>query len=112
MCFIKWWKKKKKCNEICNVLSPKICVLKETDLVVKTLYMIKNKNEAMAKNISRDCKCKFNSTKFNSNQNWNNETCQCMYLESIANTSLTTCDEIVCVTIFLDSTKLKFFGKK
>ena len=61
--------KKKKCNEICNVLSPKICVLKEADIVVKTLYMIKNKNEAMAKNISRDCKCKFNSTKCNSNQN-------------------------------------------
>ena len=29
------------------------------------------------KNISFDCKCKFNSTKCNSYQKWNNDTCQC-----------------------------------
>ena len=41
--------------------------------------MKENKNEAkpMKKHISCDCKCKFNSTKHNSNQKWNNETCQC-----------------------------------
>ena len=41
--------------------------------------MIKNKNEAkvMTEHISLDCKCKFNSRTCNSNQKWNNETCQC-----------------------------------
>ena len=41
--------------------------------------MITNKNEAktMTKHISRDCKCKFNSTACNSNQKWNKKTCQC-----------------------------------
>ena len=41
--------------------------------------MITNKNEAktMAKHISCDCKYKFNSTICNSNQKWNNKTCQC-----------------------------------
>ena len=37
--------------------------------------MITNKNEAK-KHISCDCKCKCNSTRCNSNQKWNNETCQ------------------------------------
>ena len=31
----------------------------------------------MTKNISCDCKCNFNSTTCNSNQKWNNKTCQC-----------------------------------
>ena len=31
----------------------------------------------MAKRISYDCKCKFNSATCNSNRKWNNETCQC-----------------------------------
>ena len=41
--------------------------------------MITNKNEAktMTKHIPCDCKCKFNSTTCNSNQKWNNKTCQC-----------------------------------
>ena len=41
--------------------------------------MTRNKNEAktMAKNISCDCKCKFNGTTYYSNQKWNNKTCQC-----------------------------------
>ena len=40
--------------------------------------MITNKNEAkaMAKNISCYFKCKFNSATCNSNQKWNNKTCQ------------------------------------
>ena len=40
--------------------------------------MITNKNEgkAIKKHISRDCKSKFNSTTCNSNQKWNNKTCQ------------------------------------
>ena len=31
----------------------------------------------MTKYISFDCKCKFNSAICNSNQEWNNKTCQC-----------------------------------
>ena len=31
----------------------------------------------IAKNNSCDCKLKFNSTTCNSDQKWNNETCQC-----------------------------------
>ena len=81
--------------------------------------MITNKNEAktMIKHISYDCKCKFSSITCNSNQKWNNETCQCecksyhkckndyswnsstcicensKYLKSIADTSVIECDE-------------------
>ena len=69
-----------KCNGSCIVLSPKICVPKKTkDINVKVFSMITNKNEAktMTKHISCGCKCKFNSTTFNSNQKWNNKTCQC-----------------------------------
>ena len=69
-----------KCTGSCNVLSPKICVPKETkDIYVKAFNMIRNKNEAktMTKQISCDCKCKFNSTTCNSNQKWNNKTFQC-----------------------------------
>ena len=54
--------------------------LKETkDINAKALDMITNKNEAVAmtEHISDDCKCKFNSTVCNSNQKWNNKTCQC-----------------------------------
>ena len=54
-----------KCSGSFNVISPKICVLKKTkDINVNIFNMIKNKNEAttMAKHISCDCKCKFNST--------------------------------------------------
>ena len=43
--------------------------------------MITNKDEAkaMTQHISCDCNCKFNSTTYNSNQKWNNKTCQCKY---------------------------------
>ena len=40
--------------------------------------MITNKNEAktITKHISCHCKCKFNSSTCESNQEWNNKTCQ------------------------------------
>ena len=60
-----------KCTGSCNVLSPKICVPKETkDITVKACNMITNKNEAkaMTEHLSHDFKCKFDSTKCNSNQ--------------------------------------------
>ena len=85
--------------------------------------MIINKGTAkvMAERISNYCKCKFNSTKCNSNQKWNNKTCQCecknyhkrekdyswnpsrcicensIHLKSLVDTSVTECDEIVIV---------------
>ena len=60
-----------KCNEICNVLSPKIYVSKETkDINVKPFNIITSKNEAKTMT-------KFNSTTCKSNQKWNNKTCQC-----------------------------------
>ena len=110
-----------KCTRSCNDLPPKICVPKETkDINVKAFNMITNKNEAkaMTEHISCDCKCKFNSTTCNSNQKWNNKTCQCecknyrtckkdyswnpstcicensKYLKS---TSVNECDEIISV---------------
>ena len=67
----------------CNVLSPKECVPKETkNIIVKTLNMITNKDEAkaMTKHISSDCKCKFNGTTCDSDQKQNNKTC---YFECI-----------------------------
>ena len=69
-----------KCTRICNALSPKICVPKETkDINVKAFNTITNKNEAktMTKFISFDCKCKFNSTTCNLNQKRNNKLCHC-----------------------------------
>ena len=63
-----------------NVLSPKICVPKDTkDINVNAFSTITNKNEAkaMAVYISCDCKCKLNSTTCNSNQKLNSKTCQC-----------------------------------
>ena len=105
--------------ETCNVLSPKICVPKETkEINVKVFNMITNKDEAkvMTEHISCDCKCKFNSATSNSKQKWNNKTCQCesknfpncekdcnlnpstcKYSKRVADTSVTKSDKIVIV---------------
>ena len=67
------------CTGIGNVLSPKICVSKETKGInFKAFNMIPIKDEAkaMTEHISCGCKCKLNSTTCNSNQKWNNKTCQ------------------------------------
>ena len=58
-----------KCNGSCNVLPPKICVWKKKDMDFKVFNMIANQNEAqaMTKNVSCDCNCKFNITTCNSN---------------------------------------------
>ena len=71
-----------KCTGSFNVLSPKICVPKETkDINRKAFNIMTIKNEAKSttEHISCDCKCKFNGTTCNSNQKWNNKTCQCEY---------------------------------
>ena len=60
-----------KCNGSCNVLSSKICVLKETeDINVKAFSMITNKNDTkkMTEHISCNCKCRLNGTTCNSKQ--------------------------------------------
>ena len=83
----------------------------------------------MIKHISSNCKCKFNSATCNSNQEWNNKTCQCecksyrrckkyysrnpgtcgcensKYFKSMADTSVITCDGIIHV-IDIASTKM------
>ena len=88
----------------------------------------KNDSKAMTENISRDCECKFNSRICGLNQKWNNKTRQCecknypkckkdyswnpstcicensKYLKSIADTSVTECDDII---IVIDTTAAK-----
>ena len=69
-----------KCSGSCYILSPQMCVPKETkDINIKVFNMITNKNDAkaMTKHICFDCKCKFNGTACISNQKWNKKTCQC-----------------------------------
>ena len=69
-----------KCSGSCNVLSPKVCVPKETKYRnVKAFNMITNKSEpkTKAKHISCDCKCKFNGATCNSNQKSIHKTDQC-----------------------------------
>ena len=84
---------------------------KPKDVIVKTFNMITNKNKAKAikKYISCYCKCKFNSTICNSNQKWNNKTCQCEcknYRTCEKNyTSVTECDEIITVMDIVSTKK-------
>ena len=72
-----------KCNRINNAvqdISIKICVPSGTkDVHFKVFHMITRTNEAktLVKYTLWDCKCKFKSTTCNSNQRWNNQTCQC-----------------------------------
>ena len=71
-------------NGSCNVvddLSMKICVLSKTkDLNAKVINMIIRIYEAqtLLKDISSNCKCKFNSRTCNSNKKWRDNTCQCV----------------------------------
>ena len=120
----------------CNVMETVIsyllkCVFqKKQDTNTEVFNIITNKNEAktMTKRISCDCICKFNSTTFNSNPNWNNEisqfqcqnnctckkdycrnpsTCICenrKYLKSIADTSVIAYDEIISVMNIVSTT--------
>ena len=67
-----------KCTGGCNLLSPKICVLRETkNTNVKAFNLTREKNEAMTKLISCDFKRKFSGTTCSPNQNWNSKTCWC-----------------------------------
>ena len=94
---------------------------------VKSFNIITNRNEAkaMTKHASWDCKRKFDSATCNSNQKWNNKTCQgeyktyhtckkyyswnsitcisdnSMYLKRITDTSVIAWDEIISVMDFV-----------
>ena len=63
-------------------MSNKVCIQnKVEDLNITVFNMITGTNElkTLAKHISCECKCKFDGTKCNSNQWWNNSKfwCKC-----------------------------------
>ena len=67
------------CNTL-NDLSNKVCVPNKTeDLNLSVFNMVTRINElkTLTKHISCECKCKFDGTKCNSNQWWNNDKCRC-----------------------------------
>ena len=131
-----------KCSGSCNftnVLSPKICVSNKTkDIKVKVFNMISNRNEVktMIKHISCDCKCKLDSSTCNSNQKWNNRTCQSeckiystckkgyswntttyvsdngKYLKSAVNDSVMACDKIIYVMDICVNKNHKYYSNK
>ena len=58
----------------------KVCLPKKTDdlnIFVFNSITEKSESKMLAKNISCECKCKFDERKFNSNQRWNNDDCWC-----------------------------------
>ena len=104
-----------------NDLSNQVCVPNKTeDLILSVFNMITgiNKSKTLTKHTSRECRCKFDGKRCNSNQKWNNAkcryeckkhhtcekdyiwnlaTCSCengKYLASIIGNSVHTCDEI------------------
>ena len=63
-----------------NDLSNKVCIPNKTeDLNLSVFNMITGINESktLTKHISCEFKCKFDGTKCNSNQRWNNDKCRC-----------------------------------
>ena len=58
----------------------KVCLPKKTDdlnIFVFNSITEKSESKMLAKNISCECKCKFDERKFNWNQRWNNDDCWC-----------------------------------
>ena len=72
-----------KCNGSCVTLtkiSGRICVPNKTEVVnlrVFNLITRKNESKTLAKYISCKCECKFDVSKCNPNQLWNNDKCRC-----------------------------------
>ena len=67
------------CNTIGD-LSNKVCIPNKTkDFNIHVFHLITGKNESkvLKKDISCECKCKFDGRKCNSNQLWNNGKCLC-----------------------------------
>ena len=109
------------CNTI-NDLSNKVCVpnkIEDLDLSVFNMITGINESKTLTKDISCECKSKFDGKKCNSDQWWNNKKCRCeckkrhvcekdyiwnpatcrckngKYLVSIMNDSAITCAEII-----------------
>ena len=109
------------CNSL-NNLSNKVCIPNKTeDLNLSVLNMITGIDESktLSKHTLCECKCKFDKTKCNSNQWWNNDKCrfECKkhhicekdyvwnhtkcncengkYLASIMDDSTIICDEVI-----------------
>ena len=103
-------------------MSNNVCVPNKTgDLNLSVLNMTTGINErkTLTKHISRECKCKFDGRKCDSDQWWNNNKCWCeckkrhvcekdyvwnpatckfengKYLASIMNDSVIICDEVI-----------------
>ena len=69
------------CNTI-NDLSNKVCIPNKTgDLNLSIFNMVVgiNQSKTLTKHISCKCECKFDDTKCNSNQWWNNDKCRCEF---------------------------------
>ena len=68
-----------RCDENCNTFNDppgRICFLNKKKKVNLNVYnMIRriNVSKTLAKHISRECKCKFDSKKLNSDQKWKND---------------------------------------
>ena len=61
-----------------NDLSNKVCVpnkIEDSNVNVFNIITGINESETLTKDISRECKCKFDGKKCNSNQRWNNDKC-------------------------------------
>ena len=70
-----------RCVESCNTLndlSNKVCVSnKDSNLSVFNMITRINELKTLTKHISCKCKFKFDGRKYNSDQCWNNNKCQC-----------------------------------
>ena len=72
-----------KCIDSCstlNDLSNRVCVPNKTeDLNIHVFSMITGKSESkiLTRDISCECKCRFDGKKCNSDQWWNNDKCLC-----------------------------------
>ena len=75
------------CTGTCNTINDlfiRICFLNKTkDLNLSVFNLITgiNKSKALTKQISCECKCKFDGRKYNSNKNWNNNKRRCQKSE-------------------------------
>ena len=72
-----------RCVESCNTLRDlfsKVCVpnkMKDLNIHVSNMIAGENQSKILTKEISCECKCKFNGRKCNSNQKWNHDKCEC-----------------------------------
>ena len=102
------------------IIYQSLCVPSETEDINPSMFTIiteTNESKTLTKHISCECKCKFDETKCNSNQWWNNDkfwceskkhlisekdclesTCNCengKYIASIMDNSEIMCNEVI-----------------